>query len=455
MHAIACLLTFGLCTGSGLTPDDHKEPSVKPPVFLVRGDKVYIRADHVIDNGAVLIQGGRIVAVGTDLQLPEGARELRGKVVCPGFVDPWSSFGLESMAGNNDRTDASTLATDAIDPFIDARLQQQLLRAGITTYRVQPAERTRECGIGALIRLRPGADAKASTLLGDCCVAATVGVSGDGRGMDVFDRVNDIDRLVGSIADGWSYIQDRNEYKHDLVEWEKKIAEEQKKLDDGFKKAKKDREKEQADAKEKQKEFKDKTYKEDKKPTQPRYDPEKETLARVASGELPLIVEVHRAAEMRNLLDATARFERLRMIIAGGTEALAVAEQLKARKIPVIVWPAPMGQSRPDQYAQYDLALAAQLKEAGVEVLLGSGGADAATRDLPLLAALAVGHGLGREAALEALTIGAARALDVADRIGSLEVGKDADLIVLDGEPLATTSRVHFVLSGGELVIEE
>jgi len=424
-------------------------------VFLVRGDRVYIRADRVLENGAVLIQGGKIVAVGTDLQAPEGAREIRGKVVCPGFVDAWSSFGLESLAGNNDRTDASTQATDSLDPFIDARLQQQLLRTGITAYRVQPSERTRECGIGALLRLRPGADAKSSTLLGDCCVAATVGVSGDGRGMDVFDRINDIDRLVGSIADGWSYVQDRNEYKHDLAEWEKKIAEEQKKLDDGFKKAKKDREKDQADAKEKQKEFKDKSYKEDKKPTPPRYDPVKETLARVASGELPLIVEVHRAAEMRNLLDATARFERLRLIIEGGTEALAVAEQLKARKIPVIVWPAPMGQARADQYAQYDLGLAAQLKEAGIEVLIGSGGADAATRDLPLLAALAVGHGLTREAALEALTIGAARALDVADRIGSLEVGKDADMIVLDGEPLATTTRVHFVLCGGELVIEE
>lgn len=455
MHAIACLLTLGLCSASAVVSDDHKEPSSKPSVFLVRGDKVYVRADRVIENGAVLIQGGHIVAVGQNLETPEGAREIRGKVVCPGFVDPWSSFGLEAFAGNADRTDASTLATDAIDPFIDPRLQQQLLRAGITAYRVQPAERMRECGTGALVRLHPNEDGKVSTLLDDCCVAATVGVSPDGRGTDVFERINDIDRLVGSIADGWSYAQDKNEYKHDLAEWEKKIAEEQKKLDDGFKKAKKDREKDQADAKEKGKEFKDKAYKEDKKPTPPRFDPEKETLARVATGELPLIVEVHRTAELRNLLDATAKYERLRLVIAGGTEALSVVEQLKARRIPVIVWPAPMGQSRPDQYERYDLSLAAQLEDAGIEVLIGSGGVGAATRDLPLLAALAVGHGFDRKAALEALTIGAARVLDVADRIGSLEVGKDADLIVLDGEPLATTSRVHFVMTGGELVIEE
>jgi imidazolonepropionase-like amidohydrolase len=78
-----------------------------------------------------------------------------------------------------------------------------------------------------------------------------------------------------------------------------------------------------------------------------------------------------------------------------------------------------------------------------------------ASRDLPLLASLAVGHGLEPERALEALTLGAARALDAGDRIGSLEQGKDADLLVLDGEPLATTTRVQYVISGGELVVGE
>jgi imidazolonepropionase-like amidohydrolase len=91
-----------------------------------------------------------------------------------------------------------------------------------------------------------------------------------------------------------------------------------------------------------------------------------------------------------------------------------------------------------------------------VPVLLGSGGAQPlASRDLPLLAALAVGHGLGRERAFEALTLGAAEALDAGDRIGSLEQGKDADLLVLDGEPLATTTRVLYVITGGELAVFE
>jgi imidazolonepropionase-like amidohydrolase len=174
------------------------------------------------------------------------------------------------------------------------------------------------------------------------------------------------------------------------------------------------------------------------------------------SGELPLVVQAHRAAELRNLLEGTEKFDRLRLIVAGGTEALAVADELAEREVPVIVWPIPLGSQRVDELEESDLALAGELEAAGVPVLLGSGGAlPMASRDLPLLAALAVGHGLGREQAFEALTLGAAEALDAGDRIGSLEQGKDADLLVLDGEPLATTTRVLYVITGGELAVFE
>ena len=82
-------------------------------------------------------------------------------------------------------------------------------------------------------------------------------------------------------------------------------------------------------------------------------------------------------------------------------------------------------------------------------------GRDAAgTRDLPLLAAMAVGQGLDSDAAFEALTLGAARAMDVADQLGSLEFGKRAAMLVLDGDPLASTSSVQYVISDGEVVVE-
>ena len=89
----------------------------------------------------------------------------------------------------------------------------------------------------------------------------------------------------------------------------------------------------------------------------------------------------------------------------------------------------------------------------GLEVLIGSGGGTEA-RDLRLLAALAVGHGLDREAALHAITLGPAEAFDVADRVGSLDRGKDADILVFDGDPLDSTSVLRVVVSDGRVVIE-
>ncbi len=454
MLAIVSLLTFGLAAEPVPRADTPKEDNKSANTLLVRGEKVYVRPDRVLENAAVLIRDGVVVAVGQGLQAPEGAREISGKIVCPGFVDAWSAFAVDPNASYDERVGPMTAALDAVDPFIDARFERALLAAGITTYRVQPSAIGRSAGLGALLRLNPDRDLKQTTLLADCCLAFALGIS-RARPLDLFDRVADVDRIVSELSDGLSYLTDTNEYKHELAAWEKKIAEKQKELDDGFKKAKKDREKAQTDAKDKGTEFKDKEYKEDKKPKAPRFDEEKEMLARVASGELPLVVEVHRALEIRNLLQGTAKFERLRLVLAGGTEACACAEELKARHVPVIVWPQPLAaRAQVDEFEHADLSLAGELEEAGVEVILGSGAsAGIGSRDLPLLAALAVGHGLSPQAALAALTTRPARALDASTKVGSLELGHDGDVLVLDGEPFAATTKVRFVVSGGDVVV--
>lgn len=435
---------------------DADEPVEEPvllqppagPVLLVQAERVIVRPGHELENAAVLVIGGRIAAVGVGLAAPEGARLIRGRVVCAGFLDPWTTLGIDAASAEDRGGTADTRTVDAIDPFGDAHLARQALRAGVTAVRAQAAGRALVAGQGAVLPLHVEPDARVRALLADACMGATIGQSGG----DLFERIAEVDRLVGEIESGRRYREAQVEYRHELEEWQKKIDEQLKELEKNAKKAQKDREKEQSDAKEKGKEFKEKPYKEDKRPNAPAPNPQDEAMARVAHGEMPLIVELQRAAELRALLDGTRNMTRLRLVLAGARESAPFAAELAERGIPVIVLPAPRGAT--DGAREHELALAATLQQAGVEVLIGSGGERSTTRDLPQLAAIAIGNGLDPQAAFSALTLGAARTLDVSDRLGSVERGKQADLLVLDGDPLQTRTRVQFVIARGEVVVE-
>ncbi|MEW6071083.1 MAG: amidohydrolase family protein [Planctomycetota bacterium] len=440
--------------GAGEAPASSPVP-IRGETLLLRAARVIVRPGREIADAEILVQNGRIVAVGAGLAAPPGARVLEGEVVCAGFLDPWSSLGIEPGSAGDLSTTPATAAVDGVDPYDPAEGRREALRGGVTCARVQAGGPAQVGGVGAVVRTaeRLAATPGELVVLGDACLSATIGVTRGGRLLDVFERVGEVERLVGQIERGRAYRESWVEHRHDLEEWEKKIAEEAAKLEKDFKKAKKDREKEQKEAAEKDKEFKEKKYKEDRKPRAPKHDADAEVLARAAEGEIPLVVEVHRAEEIRALLAKTAAFDRLRLVIAGGTEAAAHAAELAKRRIPVIVWPAPGLGERPDEYDGHDLALAGELGRAGVQVLIGSGGGPHA-RDLRNLAALAAGHGLDPAAALAAITTNAARVFDVPDRLGSVERGKDAELLVLDGDPLDTTSRIRFVISHGEVVVE-
>ena len=178
-------------------------------------------------------------------------------------------------------------------------------------------------------------------------------------------------------------------------------------------------------------------------------------MARVAHGEIPLFVEIHGAPEIRVLLEKTEDFGRLRMVLVGATEAGHFLSELAERRIPVVVQPEPARIEGGGSNLGSNLGFAAKLDAAGVPVLFGSGGRNAAaTRDLPTLVGLTLAHGLDHDAAFSALTVDAAAALDVGDRLGTVEVGKDADLLVLTGDPLSTSSRVRYGIVAGDVVVE-
>jgi len=425
-----------------------------PETLFLRARELVVRPGRTLENGAVLVRSGQILAVGVGLAPPEGARVIEGDVICAGFVDPWSALGLDSTSARDAGTSASTRTVDGFDPYGATHLREDALRAGVTAVRLQAGARSVMGGLGAVVRTDP-TDLDGAVLLEDACVGATVGVSRGGSEVDVFTRVEEVDRLVSMLERGNAHLEATARYERELAEWRKEIAEKEEELEKDFKKAKKDRDKDVEEAEEKGKEFKEKKYKEDRQPKPPKADPNDVAIARVVRGELPLVCEIHRAEELRELLEATESMTSLRLVIAGGTEAFHHAEQLAERDIPVIVWPSPQHSSGLDEYEEHRLSLAAELAAKGVEVLLGSGGlATASSRDLPLLASLAVGHGLNREAALDAITLAVAEAFDLADELGSIERGKQADLVVLDGDPFDSGTRVQYVISRGRVVVQ-
>ncbi|MDP6538736.1 MAG: amidohydrolase family protein [Planctomycetota bacterium] len=449
---------------AGLDFDDAK-------VVAVRAKRVLVRPGVTLSDAVVLVRDGVIEAVGEDLAVPEGARVVEGSVCCAGFIDPWSALGLESGVLSDPSPDAATRTADGLDPYEGDHLRTQALAAGVTSVRLQGGRSAAIGGLGAMVRLDPDLPAGASLLDDRTSLAMAVGLSVDGgsqfiqrpdgtftmisgeRAVDPFDRLSQIEKVAAKLDEGRAYLMAGVEYRHELEAWELAIAEQVEEIEKDFKKAKKARDKKVAEAEEEGEEHKEKRYKEDKKPKAPKYDAEKEALALAADGMVPLVVEVHRAAEIRNLLAMTERFDRLRLVIAGGSEALHSADELAERGVPVIVWPSLRGTRHSDELTGGGLELAGELAARGVTVLLGSGGRDGeTTRDLPLLAALTVAHGFEREAAFEALTLGAATTFDLAHRLGSVEAGKEADLLVLDGDPLDTTTRVLHVICGGREV---
>jgi imidazolonepropionase-like amidohydrolase len=173
-------------------------------------------------------------------------------------------------------------------------------------------------------------------------------------------------------------------------------------------------------------------------------DPVLEALLPVLDGKLPVIVS---ASEVRQIKDAVkwAKDEGVRMILEATSDAWRVADLLKSNDIPVIFGPVLSDSFRRDE--PYDTAYATplMLHSAGVRFCITNGGGEfgaATTRNLPYQAAMAAAFGLPREVALKAVTLYPAQILGVDHRLGSIEVGKSASLIVTDGDPLEIRTHV-------------
>jgi imidazolonepropionase-like amidohydrolase len=175
-----------------------------------------------------------------------------------------------------------------------------------------------------------------------------------------------------------------------------------------------------------------------------------EAIALVLRGEIPWRQHVHRADDIATALRIADEFG-YRLVIDHGTEAAPFASELAERGIPVILGPLIVGRSK-NELRNRSLRTAGILAAAGVTIAIATDHPVVPVQFLPYQAALAVRDGLDPTVALEALTINPAEILGVADRIGSLEPGKDADLCIWSGDPLDVMQRVEVAFVHGREV---
>ncbi|MBK9127987.1 MAG: amidohydrolase family protein [Phycisphaerales bacterium] len=428
----------------------------------IEGATIFTGDGATIESGRLLFQGGKITGVGRDVSKPFLARSIdaKGKYITPGLIDAYSTLTLGvATAGGQ----AVARAADAFDPYDRDDLRAALAQ-GVTAAFVPARAAGGVGGLGAVVRLRPGASREEVVLKDDAALCAALNPEGRQRPVE---RVRALVELRKVFRAAREYRESWDTYLEDLKEYEEKLAERAKKGESGGDDTRPKPETKPGESRPgpagKAQERKDEPKGSDakaeekkdelKKPTAPGIDRNLAQILKALDGELRVHIEAHEPADILNVLELAAEFN-LALVLDGAAGAGEVAPRLAAAGIPVVLasLPAPLAFTPgPDRLAQADVA--ARLRAAGVEVYFGSGHVPSgATPVLALQAARAIGQGYDDSDALATLTSRAARMLGVADQVGRLASGLQADVVVWSDHPFAAGARVERVFIAGREV---
>ena len=383
-----------------------------------------------IENGVILIEDQKIKALGTDVVIPDDARiiDASDKTVMPGLIDAQSRLFLMDSELNQ-RSGAPELdVLDALDPFDEA--YKEVLAQGVTTVCVVPDSSAMWACRTALLRLNGTGSVTKMCLKSGVTVKACLGVSRYNQSSSL-ERLDQYASMREAFIAAQRYLKQWEKYEHALAQYNKDKA-----------KAK------QKDTSESKTPL--------KRPDEPSKSPTHEILFQILRKEIPLQIEVHSVDDIRHALRLAEEFE-FSVILDQCTEGYRMAKEIARHKVPVIVGPASVSRIELPAlaYQNHDPVNAARLAQAGIQLALGTcapTGLD--SKFLASAAAMAVAQGLDRDAALRAITLTPAQILGVADRIGSLDVGKDADLVICSGDPLDSFTQIEQVLIQGKVVYE-
>ena len=373
--------------------------------IAITGGRVHPVSGPVIENGTVVIRNGRIVSVGANVAIPPDATRIdaSGKWVTPGIVNVATTLGVVEIGAveeTNDtpargRGDAVTASHKVWEGFnANSPLIQVTRNDGITTVGVVPGGGL-VGGQAALINLSDG-NLSEMMLRAPVAMTADIGSKGEqvgGTRAEVLQRLRDL------LADTREYMRRRADYERNAT---RELAARRGDL---------------------------------------------EAMIPVVQGRLPLVIDANRASEIESALNLAREFS-LRIIISGGAEAWMVAEKLAAARVPVIVGAL---NNIPQSFATLGARQenAALLQRAGARVVLNGGADGFNARNVRFEAGVAVAFGMPWDDALRAVTLNPAEALGVADRIGTLQAGRDANVVIWSGDPFEPMTRAERVLVQG------
>jgi len=381
--------------------------SAEAQVVAITGARVYPVSGPLIENGTVIFDNGRITQVGAGIACPSGAQciDAQGKWVTPGIFNALTTLGVNEIGQVQATQDASARGERSVAASFEAWLGfnpasphlQVTRNDGVVIAGIIPGGNF-VSGQSAVIDLSTGTLADA-LVRAPAAMVADMASTGENRGQA---RGEVIGRMDALLSDAASY-RPGNDVERSA--------------------------------------------------TRPTSAPMRDlqALKLVLSRRIPLVFEADRASDIEAAM-TMARKHNVQLIIAGGAEAWKVAQRLAQENVPVIVGSlnnAP--QSFNTLGARQDNA--ALLRQAGARVIV-AGGADAFNaRNVKYEAGVAVSFGMPWADALQAITLEPARAFGVANRVGSLERGKDATLVVWNGDPLELSTRPTHVFVRGRNVL--
>jgi imidazolonepropionase-like amidohydrolase len=397
--------------------------SASQELIVVRGAKIYPVGGPAIERGVLMVRGGKIEAVDSEgkVAIPKGARvvDASGKVIIPGIVDTHSHIGIgsrPSVPANEDVNEGTgpiqpgLRALDAIypaDPGI-----RMALAGGVTTANIMPGSGNVIGGQTAYVKLR-------GKTIEEMLIPGAIGglKMANGENPKHYGRENQAPMTRMEIAAlARKEFMKAQDYKRKWDEYNTKIAA-------GDKDAK-----------------------------APDRDLELEPLVQVLEGRRIVQHHTHRADDIMTVVRLAEEFH-FRVVIHHGSEAYKVADELAKRQIPVTltIVDSPGGKL---EATQVEFEAAAILEKAGVKLAINTDDYINSSRFLLREAALTIRGGLSETAALRALTINGAEMLDLQSRVGTLEPGKDADFVVLSGNPFSVYTKVLETWIEGEKVFD-